>query len=96
MRILNSNKLAASERRLNDLDEVDAPLPGQALVLQDFAPRLFVDFLPWEDADTNERAMFCHPKDWWQTDNLIVANCNFCSAAGPTRFVSPNACSGAI
>ena len=79
MRILDGNKLAASERRLDGLEQIYAPLPGQALVLQDFATRLFVDVLPWEDAYTNERAMFGHLKDWWQADDLIVADCNFCT-----------------
>ena len=79
MRILDGNKLAATERRLDGLEKVLAPLPGQALVLQDFATGLFVDVLPWEDAYTNERALFGHLKDWWQADDLIVADCNFCT-----------------
>jgi hypothetical protein len=79
MRILDGNKLAATERRLDGLESVYAPLPGQALVLEDFATRLFVDVLPWEDAHTNERALFRYLNDWWQAYDLIVADCNFCT-----------------
>lgn len=78
-RILDGNKLAATQRRLDGLENVYAPLPGQALVLQDAQTRLFVEVLPCEDAYTNERALFGSLSDWWQANDLIVADANFCT-----------------
>lgn len=78
-RTLDGNALAASQRRLDGLEDVYAPLPGQALVLRDNATGLFVDVWPCADAYANERALFGHLSDWWQAGDVVVADSNFCT-----------------
>lgn len=78
---LDGNKLAATQRRLDGLEPVYAPLPGQILVLQDADTGLFLDALPWEDAYTNERALLDDLAGWWAAGDCVVADSGFCTEA---------------
>jgi hypothetical protein len=78
-RRIDGNKLAATQRRLDGLEYAYAPLPGQALVLQDAATGLFVDLCPGEDAHQNERRLFGGMAGAWRPADLVVADRNFCT-----------------
>ena len=64
VKILDGNRLAATERRLAVLRNVgSAPLPGHALVILDPALMLAIDVFACEDGRTQERALLSR---YWQ------------------------------
>lgn len=79
LRILDGNHLAASQRRLDGLEDVPAPLPGQALVLLEHASGLFSHVLPCEDAHTNERQLQADVLTWFSARDCVVADSSFCT-----------------
>jgi IS4 transposase len=78
VRVLDGNKLAASEKRLKPLRGFrGAALPGQSLVV--YAPELdlVVDMLPAEDAHAQERALMGPILERVQPGELWLADRNF-------------------
>jgi IS4 transposase len=78
VRVLEGNKLAASEKRLKALRGFrGAALPGQSLVV--YAPELdlVVDMLPAEDAHAQERALMGPVLERVQPGELWLADRNF-------------------
>lgn len=80
VRILDGNHLAATQRRLKELQGLRAgPLPGQALVAYDPQWAMVTDVIPCEDGHAQERALLgevlplVRPRDVW------VADRNFCT-----------------
>lgn len=92
VRRVDGNKLAATQRRLDGMEHVYAPLPGQALVLQDAATGLFVDVVPGLDAHQNERRLFGGLAAAWQANDLAIADRNFCTE----QFLRPVMAAGAF
>lgn len=79
LRMLDGNHLAPTDRRLDGLEAVPSPLPGQALVVREFASGLLSRLLPCEDAHTNERALLDHVLPWFAAGDCVVADGNFCT-----------------
>jgi IS4 transposase len=80
VRVVDGNKLAASEKRLKPLRGFrGAALPGQSLVV--YAPEwdLVVDMLPAEDAHAQERALVGPVLERVQPGELWLADRNFCT-----------------
>jgi len=82
VRVLDGNKLAASQKRLKPLRGFrGAALPGQSLVV--YAPEwdLVVDMLPAEDAHAQERALMGPVLERVQAGELWLADRNFSTRA---------------
>jgi hypothetical protein len=76
---LDGNHLAATQRRLDGLETVPSPLPGQAMVLRDYGSKLFLRVLPWADAHTNERALLAGVLDWFAANDCVLIDSSFCT-----------------
>ena len=82
VKIIDGNCLEASERRLKALREVQAgPLPGKSLVVYEPAHGLVRDVLPCEDGHAQERSLFGALRETVQTNDLWIADRNFCTCA---------------
>ena len=79
LRMLDGNHSAPTDRRSDGLEDVPAPLPGQALVVRDFASGLLSRLLACADAHTNERALLDDVLPWFAAGDCVVADCNFCT-----------------
>lgn len=79
LRILDGNHLAATQRRLDGLEGVPSPLPGQALALLEHASGLISRVLPWEDAHANERSLIDQVLPWFSAGDCVVADSGFCT-----------------
>lgn len=81
VRILDGNHLAASEHRIAELRDIAAgPLPGHALVAFDPDARLITDMFPCEDGHAQERSLHLAVLDAMQTDEVWIADRNFCTS----------------
>ena len=82
VKIIDGHCLEASERRLKALREVQAgPLPGKSLVVYEPAHGLVRDVLPCEDGHAQERSLFGALRETVQTNDLWIADRNFCTCA---------------
>src|SRR5215510_5960747 len=82
VKIVDGNCLEASEHRLKVLR--DAPgraLPGKALVVYEPAHGLVTDVFPCEDGHAQERALLGAVLETGATDDLWIADRNFCTRA---------------
>lgn len=81
-RILDGARLAATEHRLKELRKTAAgPLPGLGLCVLDPARQLILDFIPCEDAYTQERRLIEEIVNNLQPGQVWIADRNFCIAA---------------
>jgi hypothetical protein len=80
LRIIDGNVLGGTDHRPGVVRDTNAAaLPGQALVLYEYATGLIRRVLPWEDAHTNERALMKFVASWVEPKDLILADRNFCT-----------------
>jgi IS4 transposase len=80
-RVLDGAHLAATEHRLKELRTIAAgPLPGLGLCVLDPARQLILDFIPCEDAYTQERRLLETVIDDLQPGQVWIADRNFCTA----------------
>jgi IS4 transposase len=83
LRILDGNVLAGTDHRLQPLRTwLNACLPGKSLVVYEPTQGLVTDLVLCEDAYTQERALVAQILPRIQTNDLWVADRNFCT----TRF----------
>src|SRR5215831_14458276 len=82
VKIVDGNCLAASERRLKALREVQGgALPGKSLVVYEPAHGLVRDVFPCEDGHAQERSLFGALRETIQPHDLWIADRNFCTCA---------------
>ena len=82
LRVLDGNVLGGTDHRPGVVRDTNAAaLPGQALVLYEYATGLIRGVLPWEDAHANERALMPFAAGWVGPQDLILADRNFCTGA---------------
>jgi IS4 transposase len=82
IKILDGNCLEASEHRLKVLRAVaSAPLPGKSLVIFNPALGVITEVFPCEDGHTQERALLKAVQDLIQSNDLWMADRNFCVTA---------------
>jgi IS4 transposase len=80
MRVLDGNVLAGSEHRLTPLRQwLNACLPGKSLVIFEPGVGLVTDVVLCEDAYTQERALVTQILPRLQTDDVLIADRNFCT-----------------
>jgi len=80
LRTLDGNFLAGTEHRLDCLRGYGAAaLPGMSLVVRDGGTGLLTDLIPCEDAYTNERSLFSDVLALVCSDDLWLADRNFCT-----------------
>src|SRR5512143_988915 len=80
VKILDGNWLAGREHRLQETRRHSAaPLPGKALVVFDPAREVITDFIPSEDAYTQERALLREVLPRVQAGELWLMDRNFCT-----------------
>jgi DDE family transposase len=78
---VDGNVLAGTDHRPGVTRETNAAaLPGQAVVLYEYATGLIRRVLPCENAHTNERALMGRVAGWVEAKDLILADRNFCTA----------------
>jgi hypothetical protein len=81
-RVLDGAHLAATEHRIGELRRIAAgPLPGLGLCVLDPTRHMIVDFIPCEDAYTQERRLLEAIIDDLQPGQVWIADRNFCTAA---------------
>ena len=81
VRMLDGNCLEASEHRLAGLrDESAGALPGKSLVVYEPATGLATDEFPCEDGHAQERSLLGEVLERVSTDEIWVADRNFCTA----------------
>jgi hypothetical protein len=81
-RVLDGAHLAATEHRLKELRKTAAgPLPGLGLCVLDPARQLILDFIPCEDAYTQERRLVEEIINDLVPGQVWIADRNFCIAA---------------
>lgn len=81
LRILDGNVLAGTDHRLKPLRKwLTACLPGKSLVVYEPSRGLVTDLVLGEDAYTQERALLRDILPRVQSDDLWVADRNFCTA----------------
>jgi hypothetical protein len=79
VKVLDGNWLAGREHRLQETrTQTAAPLPGKALVVFDPALDVITDFIPSEDAYTQERALVPEVLTRVHAGELWIADRNFC------------------
>ncbi len=84
MRVLDGNVLAGTDHRLTPLRQwLNTCLPGKSLVVYEPGFGLVTDLVLCEDAYTQERALVTQILPRVQTNDLFVADRNFCT----TRLV---------
>ena len=82
VKILDGNCIAASERRLKVLREVQAgALPGKSLVVYEPMAGLVSDVFPCEDGHAQERSMLGQVLETVQAHDLWIQDRNFCTCA---------------
>jgi Transposase DDE domain len=82
VKIIDGNCLEASERRLKALRDVQGgALPGKSLVVYEPAHGLVRDVFPCEDGHAQERSLFGALRETVQTNDLWIADRNFCTCA---------------
>ena len=82
VKIIDGNCIAASERRLKALREVQGgALPGKSLVVYEPAHGLVRDVFPCEDGHAQERSMLGLVLETVQADDLWIQDRNFCPCA---------------
>jgi IS4 transposase len=80
VRIIDGNHIGGTEHRLEVLrSEVAAALPAQAIAVLDPQRELVVDVFPEEDAYAQERSMLPRVLETVQTQQLWIADRNFCT-----------------
>ena len=80
LRLVDGNVLAGTDHRPGVVRGTNAAaLPGQSVVLYEYATGLVRRVLPWENAHTNERALMGRVAEWVEADDLILADRNFCT-----------------
>ena len=80
LRILDGNVLAGSEHRLTPLRQwLNACLPGKSLVVYEPGLGLVTDVVLCEDAYRQERALLTQILPRLASDDLLVADRNFCT-----------------
>ena len=80
VKILEGNWLDGREPRLTETrTQSAAPLPGKALVVFDPALEVITDFIPSEDAYTQERALLNEVVPRVQAGELWIMDRNFCT-----------------
>jgi IS4 transposase len=80
VKILDGNHLAGTQHRLAPLRHTAAaPLPGQVLAVLDPQSRLLLDLVACEDAYTQERALLESVLPVVETNDVWVADRNFCT-----------------
>ena len=78
-RIVDGNKLAATDRRLAvQRDQPAAPLPGFALAIYEPAYSLITDIILCNDGHTQERKLLPQLAELVEPDDLWFADRNFC------------------
>jgi hypothetical protein len=91
-KILDGNHLRRTQRRLKALQQINgAPRPGQALVVLDPALMLAVDVFPCEDAHAQERSLLPQVLETVKSDDLWIADRNFCTTGFLCGIDSRNA-----
>jgi hypothetical protein len=82
VKIIDGNCLEASDRRLKALREVQGgALPGKSLVVYEPAHGLVCDVFPCEDGHAQERSLFGALRETIQSNDLWIADRNFCTCA---------------
>lgn len=80
LKVLDGNHLARTQRRIKPLRDVAAgPLPGQSLVVLDWASGLASEVFLCEDAHAQERSLLAAVLDTVQANDVWVADRNFCT-----------------
>jgi IS4 transposase len=80
LRAVDGNVLAGTDHRPGVTRDTNAAaLPGQSVVLYEYATGLIRQVLPWENAHTNERALMSRVAEWVGANDLILADRNFCT-----------------
>ena len=80
MKILDGNRLAASEHRIAELRVIwDAPLPGRSLVVWDQPAGLVRDVFLSECGHAQERSLLDQVLDTVEAKDLWIADRNFCT-----------------
>ena len=78
VKIIDSNPLAGTEHRIAPTRTTRAAvLPGQAVVVLDWATMLIIDVVPCADADTQERALVDHVLPGVEAGDLGIEDRNF-------------------
>lgn len=81
-RIVDGNAIAATDRRLKELRGVEsAPLPGKSLVVFDYERDITRETIPCEDGHAQERSLFGKLLTLVGTDEVWIADRNFCTKA---------------
>jgi hypothetical protein len=82
VKIIDGNCLEASDRRRKALREVQGgALPGKSLVVYEPAHGLVCDVFPCEDGHAQERSLFGALRETIQSNDLWIADRNFCTCA---------------
>lgn len=80
LRILDGNVLAGTQHRLKELRRWGAAaLPGMTLALYEQRTGLIHALVACEDAHTNERKLLPRVVPLLQANDLLLADCNFCT-----------------
>jgi IS4 transposase len=80
VKILDGNHLRRTQRRINELRELNAaPLPGHCAVVLDPRLKLVIDVIPCEDAHAQERSLLTPVLETVETRDLWVADRNYCT-----------------
>jgi IS4 transposase len=81
LRIGDGNVLASSEHRLKELRSTgSAAMPGKSLVLYEYATDLISDLVACEEGDASERRLMPQLLTKVRSNDLIMADRNFCTA----------------
>ncbi len=80
IKLLDGNCIEKSQHRIEELRFISAgPLPGKSLVVYDPLLRLPIDVFPCEDGHAQERSLLKTVLLTIQTDDVWVADRNFCT-----------------
>jgi len=80
VKILDGNHLRRTQRRINELRELNAaPLPGHCAVVLDPRLKLVIDVIPCEDAHAQERSLLTPVLETVETRDLWAADRNYCT-----------------
>jgi IS4 transposase len=79
IKIIDGNAIAATEHRLKELRPIaSGALPGKSIVVYDVALDVVIDVFPCEDGHTQERALLGAVLNGIETNDVIIADRNFC------------------
>ena len=82
VKIVDGNCLEASEHRIQELRQAPGrALPGKSLVVYEPAQGLITDVVPCEDGHAQERSLFGAVLTSVKTNDLWIADRNFCTRA---------------